>query len=163
MDSSRARKWPAAIVWILVPVLALGGVALRAALVGAGAGDAATVRGVRLGMTPREVRERFAAPGAGQWRAGSEGGEVVLEWSPAGGAAAAEGEVARFEFHSGMLVAVRMVLPASDPDAQGATLGVSSASVMARRGLTNGRVEMTLLARDCPTHAAEVRRLLARR
>jgi hypothetical protein len=66
----------------------------------------------------------------------------------------------RSEGSSDKWVAGRLVLEGSEADAKGAALGVSSASVTARRGLTTGRAEKSLRARDCLTHAAEVHRLL---
>lgn len=182
MGASRVGGWT---VGLVVVGLALGGVLVRAAIVSSNAGGPVEIHGVRLGMTPRDVRDRFAAfsPG-GQWRTTAAAGELALEWLPAstpaastpppippaandGGTAEPQppsaAAPARFEFHNGLLVAVRLVVPPSDPAAHGAPVDVSTASVLARRGRTDGRVELTLLARDCPTHAEEVHRLLARR
>lgn len=151
----RHRRWLAMLL-ILVSVLAMGGVVLRTGWVGFRTEEGTEVHGIALGMTPREVRERFKTAVPGQWRFVA-GDDPALEWLPSGPSSV---ERARFEFHGGMLVAVRLLLSAADPAAQGARLGVSTASVLARRGLTDGRVELVLLARDCPTHAEEVGRLL---
>lgn len=125
------------------------------------------LRGVYLGMTPREVRDRFVAPAPnGRWRTSSGDGDLVLDWFPEntpGPTSAPSASPARFEFHAGLLVAARLDVLATDPDAIGSPLVVSTATVLARRGSGNGRVEVTLLARECPTHAAEVRRLLGSR
>ena len=124
------------------------------------------LRGVYLGMTPTEVRGRFVAPFGGHWRTRSGEGDLFLDWFSQGTPGPTSDSAtpdARFEFHAGLLVAVRLDVPATDPDAIGSPLVVSTATVLARRGSGNGRVEITLLARDCPTHAAEVRRLLGGR
>jgi hypothetical protein len=172
MGAARVRGW---VVGLVVVVLVVGGALLRVAIVRSLAGSFVEVRGVRLGMTPSDVRERFVAPApGGAWQAVARGEDFTLEWRPApplaqptttsapdaGGGTA---QPARFEFHAGILVGVRLVLSSTDPAAHGAPVDVSTASVLARRGRTDGRVEITLLARDCPTHAEEVHRLLARR
>ena len=68
------------------------------------------VPGVRLGMSPRDVRDRFDGGGAGAWQTKVGGGagasdDTVLEWNASGDKSRATH--ARFEFHLGMLVAVR--------------------------------------------------------
>lgn len=113
------------------------------------------VHGVTLGMTPSDVRGRFDAPGPGVWHSEMRA-DPMLVWT-------APGTTATFEFHGGILVAVRMLVRPTDPAAQGRPLDVSNASVLVRRVQTDGRVEVTLLARDCPTHAGEVRRLIPSR
>lgn len=112
---------------------------------------------IHLGMTPADVRATFAHPTAAssQWRIESTP-ETMLEWSSAG-------RSMRFEFHRAQLMAVRAVLPMSDPSTHGAALDVSTATVLRRTMREDGRVELTLLARDCPTHAAEARRLVESR
>ena len=61
---------------------------------------------VRLGMAPRDVRDRFAPDCPGAWVASTDvaGDDIVLDWKGSDGARIAD---ARFEFHLGMLVAVR--------------------------------------------------------
>jgi len=145
----------------LVALAAVAGVATRRSLLAHPASRG--VRGAELGMTPADVRQRFAPPTAGRWVASTGAtrpGETELAWEVQG--VGGEPSV-RFEFHSAQLVAVRAVLAASDPDALGGALVVSPAAVVSRRGRSDGRVEVTLLARDCPIHAAEVRRLIASR
>jgi hypothetical protein len=141
-----------------VLVLAGAGVLVRMAILRANGSSPFQVHGVRLGMTARDVRDRFVAPGAGHFRSDTAG-ELAMEWWSEGGSE----YFARFEFHSGVLVAARMHLPPADRDAQGRLFDVSSSAVLSRRRASDGRVELTLLARDCPTHAEEVRRLLASR
>jgi hypothetical protein len=127
--------------------------------------DQTSFHGVRLGMAARDVRDRFDIGGGGEWKV-TPGEEMLLDWSPAadGGAAATTSATvasARFEFHSGMLVAIRANLDHADPSAGGGGLTVTGASVAAREPLPKERVSYTLLARDCPTHKAEEQRLLS--
>jgi hypothetical protein len=112
---------------------------------------------LRLGMTPADVRATFAPPAAGpsQWKVDSTG-ESALEWR-------GSGRMFRFEFHNAQLMAVRAVLDSRDPSTHGRALEVSTASVLRRHVREDGRVELTLLARDCPSHAEEARRLIAGR
>jgi hypothetical protein len=109
---------------------------------------------VRLGMTPADVRATFAPPAAGtsQWRLDSSGANAI-EWR-------GSGRSFRFEFHNAQLMAVRAILESRDPSTHGDALEVSTATVLRRRAREDGRVELTLLARDCPTHAEEARRLI---
>ena len=144
---------------LVAVVVLVGGTALvRAAIGRANAVDSFQLHGVRLGLTARDARDRFEAPGSGHFRTDTTS-DLAMEWWPDG----EDVYYARLEFHSGMLVAVRMHLPPTDRDAQGPTFDVSSSAVLSRRRDGDGRVELVLLARDCPTHAAEVRRLLASR
>jgi hypothetical protein len=112
---------------------------------------------VQLGMTPADVRATFAPPSAvgSQWRVES-GRETALEWR--GG-----GRSFRFEFHGAQLMGVRAILESRDPSTQGDSLDVTNATVLRRHVREDGRVELTLLARDCPSHAEEARRLIAGR
>ena len=69
-----------------------------------------SVRGVRLGMSPRDVRDRFEGSADGRWLTSVGKGlgasdDTVLEWTAVGEMSRAT--QARFEFHLGMLVAVR--------------------------------------------------------
>ena len=129
-------------------------------------------RGARLGMSPRDVRDHFEPLGPGRWQtqtATAPGGsfpasperarqtaDVTLAWAADGGDTRA-----RFEFHAGMLVAVRTALPAASPLAAGAALETSPAAVLTRAARAPGEISLTILARDCPTHAVEVQRALA--
>ncbi len=111
-------------------------------------------------MTPRDVRERFAV-GEGSWTTTvGAGDDTVVDWTAArdtsgqgsakaGGASVAH---ARFEFHLGMLVAVRADLAGG---AAAERISVTPRTVTVRRGEPSGGASLTVLARDCPTHKAE--------
>lgn len=110
---------------------------------------------VRLGMTPRDVRGRFEPGGEGSWKTGTGAGDdTVLEWrASAPGAKVPE---ARFEFHHGMLVAIRARLAdAEDHERVAATVR----SVTLRRPAAAGGTEIAVLARDCPSHRQEAESL----
>jgi hypothetical protein len=70
-----------------------------------------------------------------------------------------------FEFHSALLVAMRLEVSASSTLAKGAPIEVSASRVLSRvarqRGDGDG-VTITIIARDCPTHADEVKQLVSR-
>jgi hypothetical protein len=142
-------------------ILALG--AVGAGFLGVGAlsslRPSATreLRGARLGLSLADTRDRFAAPPGGAWSSESSP-EPVLRWAP--GAQASDLRAATFEFHQGMLVAVRLRLARSAPEASGASLEITRASLLARATTSDGEVELTLLSRSCPTHADEVKRLI---
>jgi hypothetical protein len=119
------------------------------------------IPGVRLGMTPRDVRDRFAEGARGAWQTKVGGGagasdDTVLEWTA--GNDQSRTAYARFEFHLGMLVALRAHLrePAStervDLTAKTVTLHTPG------QGGTGG-TDVTILARDCPTHREEAEAL----
>ena len=120
--------------------------------------------GARLGMTASQLRQSFALADEGAFRAagnaGSEG-ELWLEWTPTQAASLAG---ARFEFHEGLLVAIRAELH----DASEATrvaaepVQLTEGTLRHRALLTpdSARVRISILSRDCPTHAEEVRRLI---
>jgi hypothetical protein len=119
------------------------------------------VPGVRLGMSPRDVRDRFDGGGAGAWQTKVGGGagasdDTVLEWSASGDKTRATR--ARFEFHLGMLVAVRAHLregvPATRVDLTPRTVTVRTPEA--------GGTDVTILARDCPTHHDEAEALAAK-
>jgi hypothetical protein len=119
------------------------------------------VPGVRLGMAPRDVRDRFDGGGEGTWQTKVGGGagasdDTVLEWSASGEKTRATR--ARFEFHLGMLVAVRAHL--RDPiGSQRVDLTPKTVTV---RTPEAGGTEVTILARDCPTHHDEAEALAAK-
>jgi hypothetical protein len=106
--------------------------------------------GVRLGMAPRDVRDRFTGA-AGTWTNDAVKDDYAIKW-------ASPPESATFEFHTGALVAVRADLPSDAPFAKGDDLVVTKAAVL-KRSHDGGRVHVDLLARDCPTHAAEAKKL----
>jgi hypothetical protein len=120
-------------------------------------GDLGLFHGVRLGMTASAVRERFEAPALGSWRSlpATGAGDVVLAWAAAKGPA-----TATFELHNGMLVAVRATVEATDAESKRPGMDSSRAIVRAH-ALDGGVIQLTLLARDCPTHHDEAERLAA--
>jgi hypothetical protein len=115
---------------------------------------------VRLGMAPRDVRERFEPGGAGTWQTSvaraEEGGDTAIEWAASGPAKIA---TARFEFHLGMLVAMRV--RTNDPSSS-ETVSTTAKTVTARRPAAEGGTNVTILARDCPTHKDEADALTLR-
>jgi hypothetical protein len=110
--------------------------------------------GVRLGMSPRDVRERFTS-GEGTWQTSvGAGDDTVLDWTAR---TSAQGNVssARFEFHNGMLVAIRARFAEEGGPER---VSVSPKTVAIRRPDESGGVSLTVLARDCPTHRDEAAR-----
>jgi hypothetical protein len=119
------------------------------------------VPGVRLGMSPRDVRDRFEGGGQGAWQTKVGGGagasdDTVLEWTAT--EATSRATEARFEFHLGMLVAVRAHLR----EAAGAEHIDLTPKTVTLRAPQAGGTEVTLLARDCPTHHDEAEALAAK-
>lgn len=112
--------------------------------------------GVKLGMLPNDVRGRFNVAD-GQWRT-VPGDGLKLEWTGQGNAGSVRR--AQFEFHNGMLVAVRADLAASDASSKGPAFAASPISVQARKQADAG-VSYVWIARDCPEHKAEVAGLLS--
>lgn len=124
--------------------------------------DAASADGplpnVRLGMTPRDVRERFEPGGQGAWqtRVGA-GDDTALEWSSHD--PGAKVPAARFEFHLGMLVAVRARV--TEPT-KADRIETTARTVTWRKPATEGGTDVVSLARDCPTHKEESDALVSR-
>jgi hypothetical protein len=145
------------IALLLVAAL-LAGVIFASSAFGVGTPAIGDFRGARLGMTASAVRARFQEPALGKWESAPSGTaeDTALAWRAASGA-----EDARFEFHSGMLVAVRAVVRGDDPAALRAPLEVSKAIVRTRAEAESGTIKVTILARDCPTHHEEAERLAA--
>ena len=112
-------------------------------------------------MSPRDVRDRFDPSGPGAWQTKVGGGtgasdDTVLEWSSTSDATRAT--TARFEFHLGMLVAVRAHL--REPVA---TERVElTPKVVTLRSPQGGGSDVSILARDCPTHHEEAESLASR-
>ena len=135
-------------------------VTLMLAAAGCRREDPDVVPHVRLGMAPGDVRDHFAPGGAGVWQTsvGKTGDDTAIEWTSIGHPAAIEH--ARFEFHVGMLVAMRATTTERAPD--GERIAVSSSSVVVRRPAPAGGTSIEVFARDCPTHKDEVSALIAR-
>ncbi len=105
--------------------------------------------GVRLGMAPRDVRDRFDGGGEGVWQMKVGGGagasdDTVLEWSAS--TEKSRATRARFEF--------REPVAASHVDLTPKTVSL--------RAPEAGGTEVTILARDCPTHHDEAEALAAK-
>ncbi len=123
--------------------------------------------GVRLGMTPGEVRTRFTPPGSFASKATPT--DYAMTWEPKG-TASRDPYQASFEFHDGILVAIRARVPDSADFAKGHHYVVSTATVLRRlparatqEGPAKGPsewVQVDELARTCPTHAAEAARII---
>ncbi|MDP3276679.1 MAG: hypothetical protein Q8Q09_15885 [Deltaproteobacteria bacterium] len=139
------------ILIVTVAALAWSRMDFRAAR---GADDALAQYGIRLGMSPADVRATFSLGHAegSQWRVVADA-EPALEWRSGA-------RSMRFEFHGAQLMAVRAMLLLRDPSTQGRQIEVSTATVVRRHPQSDGRVEVTLLARECPTHAAEAQRII---
>jgi hypothetical protein len=111
--------------------------------------------GVRLGMAPREVRDRFDLGAQGTFVL-TEGADPRLDWTPT--ASARPVSTARFEFHAGMLVAIRARVDPAAPPAEGPRISITPQIVSARDPGTGG-VAITVLSRECPVHKAEAERI----
>jgi hypothetical protein len=66
---------------------------------------------------------------------------------------------ARFEFHDGQLVALRLRLADSHPESLGDELLRSPQTLLHRAPGPDGTVAVVLLSRTCPTHREEALRL----
>ena len=111
------------------------------------------LHGVRLGMTVRDVRARFDAVGVGQWES-TVTDDMILKWRP-GPDARSDPSSAQFEFHMGLLMAIRADLPPGDAAATGSPFELSDSAVVTREPTPNGLVHLTAIARSCPIHAKE--------
>lgn len=115
---------------------------------------------VKLGMSPRDVRDRFEPSTEGSWQTklgSSPGDDTTLEWV-ARDTASSRITTAKFEFHLGMLVAVRAHL--REPIAA-EKIDVTPKTVTARMPGASGS-DLVILARDCPTHRDEAETVASR-
>jgi len=114
-------------------------------------------------MAPRDVRERFEPGADGSWQSvvGGAKGETAIEWRRSAQAQKAGAVIrqARFEFHLGMLVAIRA---STDDKTVAERITTTPATVTARRPDAAGGTSIVVLARDCPTHKDEAEGLAAR-
>jgi hypothetical protein len=121
-------------------------------------------------MTASDLRRGFVPVGEFRVHSDSDAdGELAVEWAPS---ATEPGDAAlsfvRFEFHQGLLVAIRadsqepseLSLAHTHPFVADAA-AVLHRSVQLHSSDSTARVRITLLSRDCPTHAEEVHRLTA--
>ena len=114
---------------------------------------------VRLGMTPRDVRDRFDPSSTGAWQTSvGTGDDTVLEWTSRD--AAAKVARARFEFHLGMLVAIRARTAENEGSER---ISTTPKTVTVRRPDPEGGTSVVVLARDCPTHKDEAESLASRK
>lgn len=111
--------------------------------------------GVRLGMTPREVRDRFDVRGDFRVATGSATDDVTMSFAPAKPTSI---ESVRFEYHMGALVAVRADVTDTDPAWSGDPTIVMRAEVLHRERAASF-MHIDWISRECPTHAAEANRL----
>lgn len=116
------------------------------------------VPNVRLGMAPRDVRERFQPGGEGSWQTAlGSGDDTVLEWTARD--AASPVAQARFEFHLGMLVAIRARL---NQTVSREDVSATPKTVTLKAPAREGGMSVTVLARDCPTHKDEAESLASK-
>lgn len=115
---------------------------------------------VRLGMAPRDVRDRFVPGGEGTWQTTTSGSadDTAIAWRASSGSAKVK--EARFEFHLGMLVAVRATTADAPPP--GEKVSTTPNTVTVRRAAPGGGTEIAVLARDCPSHKDEAETLAAK-
>lgn len=113
---------------------------------------------VRLGMAPRDVRARFQPGGEGTWQtAVGTGDDTVLEWTARDPGSSVKD--ARFEFHLGMLVAIRA---RTSDKSRSEAIATTARTVTVRAPTDEGGTLITVLARDCPTHREEAERFVAK-
>lgn len=117
------------------------------------------VPNVRLGMAPRDVRDRFKPGGTdpGTWQTGvGQADDTFLAWTSHDPKSTFSD--ARFEFHNGMLVAIR----ASSADKLAKEeISTTPHTITAKEPAANGST-LIVLARDCPTHKDEAEGFAAR-
>ncbi len=148
-----AWRWTAVAVLVVPALLGLGTMLWPTSA----AEPTGPLRGVRLGYAPSQARRDLVTGGSGSFSTLAMGEDFALVWSPD---TPSELRAARMEFHLGQLVALRLTLAPDVPEAQGPPLAISEASILSRETTPDG-VELTWLARGCPTHADEVRRRMA--
>ena len=124
-----------------------------------------TLPGVRLGMAPRDVRDRFVDGADGAWQTNVGGGpgasdDTVVEWSSS--SEKTRVTHARFEFHLGMLVGVRAHLRDGGGQAEARVEATPKTVTMVAPASGSGGIDVTMLARDCPTHHDEAESLAAK-
>jgi hypothetical protein len=114
--------------------------------------------GVKLGLSPANARDFFQLRGQGSWTTQSDP-ELTLLWeakrkenSPS---------AARFEFHDGLLVAARFQSKTLEGPFQGRALENYQTAIVVRERDPQGIVKLTIISKGCPTHRAEVQRLLS--
>lgn len=116
------------------------------------------IANVRLGMAPRDVRARFQPGADGAWQtAVGTGDDTIIAWTSSDEGSAVK-EV-RFEFHLGMLVAIRA---RTSKKTAAESIATTARTVTVRAPADEGGTVVTVLARDCPTHKDEAEAFVAR-
>lgn len=116
--------------------------------------------GTRLGMTIADVRGRFESRSSGEFSARPNGESGwAIDWVSTSPAATTI-QRATFEFHEGLLVAVRAEVDRNDPLASFVGTTATAGTVRRVSSRSDTTFDVLLIARACPTHAAEVRNLL---
>jgi hypothetical protein len=122
--------------------------------------------GTRLGMSVTEVRATFVAA-SGAAAAGPAGTFSARPNGPSGwaldwraGSSAGTVRQATFEFHEGLLVAVRAEIDRADELASTPRTTVTPGTVRRVTPRGDANFDVLILARSCPEHAEEVRNLL---
>ena len=109
-------------------------------------------------MAPRDVRARFQPGTDGSWQTAlGAGDDTALEWTSRGGGGGVTH--ARFEFHLGMLVAIRARLNESVSREE---VSATPKTVTVKAPSQEGGASLTVLARDCPTHKDEAESFAAK-
>lgn len=141
------------------PVASLFAVALVLGL-GACSTEPDAMPNVKLGMAPGDVRDRFEPGGPGRWQTsvGAAADDTAIEWKAKDGSAKVR--EARFEFHLGMLVAIRATT--NEPAPPSERVVATPATVTVRRPGMSGGSEIAVLSRSCPTHQEEAAKLAAK-
>jgi len=148
---------------ILGSLLALLGFALHDLHLGSSATavEREGLHGVRLGLSIAQVRARFDVATFGDFGAAFGCAEPGLEWVARPGSETTVRR-ARFEFHMGMLAAMRLRVSEQDRAAHGPPLESAHLTVLGRHGAADGSTAIVWLLRECETHAAEVAELQGR-
>lgn len=156
MTSSHRRWYGAAAIALVVPA---GWALVRLVAEIQQDETAFAMYGARLGMTAAQLRDAYTLDGAWDLSTDEVGG-LTLTWAPESDLDAGAPRAATFEFHEGLLVAMRLRMPAGAPWATGDPLEVAPDAILHRENVGPDVVQVDVIARNCPTHAEEVSRLL---
>ena len=160
-SAPRARfRWELRLVSLALAILvvATGAIGLARSRSWPGSLQNAPVRGVRLGMTMEDARAAFVDSAAGDWSTPPGCYATALEWTRTA-VGATQTRWARFEFHQGGVVAIRVLSDAPPPRTR--QFVVTPAIVSETRAGADGSTSTTVLSRECEMHAPEVRQLIA--
>jgi hypothetical protein len=143
---------------LAIVVVATGAMGLVRSRSWRGSLHSAPVRGVRLDMTMESARAAFVDGAAGDWSTPPGCCGTALEWTRTA-VGATQTRWARFEFHQGGVVAIRVLSDAPPPRTR--QFIVTPALVSETRAGADGSTSTTVLSRGCEMHAPEVRQLVA--